>query len=296
MTSLLQSFNTQEMGNLIRQSALGRDFTIGDEFFKRKLGEFCKTPVTGELTYIEDGKTINKVVGDINQSFPYFNLLRNKNRIPTLFIHSIEKIEKTLSETIYNMSPEHHWRFSNVSSSISAKDSSIGFHADTMDVIVVQIYGARFWQLYREENMVQSYTRALQKNIIIPAPVHEQNPDATYDLVPGDILHIPAYWGHSGVTSSDETSFSLSFSWYHFTPYIFLIPIFDEHKEWETLLDSPALYASYNPPYLDQEELANYLLQLFEEKNITVQRDEIVKSIETVLTGLTSTNQKKVEI
>lgn len=288
MNSFLESFHSNQPTTLYRPKAVGTEILFHQEFLQRPIHEYCQKPVTGDVFYLENGQRIARKIGSIETAYPYFKLLKNKNQHPTLFIHRIEKIEKTLEQTIQDIGPNQTWRFSNISASISTENSTIGFHGDTMDVILVQIIGSRTWRFWDINRMDKNYIHGLEKGIALPAISNPGPPDFTFELNAGDALFIPAHWGHEGVTTSKEVSFSLSMSWNHFTPYMFLYGLLEIHPEWRDKIQNKAFFTGYKPAVFSKNHLQDYLMSLLMEDHIPVTPEDLVASIDLVLTNFSS--------
>lgn len=186
------------------------------------VASMCFAPVRGDLHYLENGRKIDRRLGTINRAYDYFKLLKQQGKSPTLFIHGVDRNLELWKSIAHEMGPEHFWRFSNVSVSVSEHKSTIGFHADMFEVIVLQITGSRQWNLWKPDNVDPDYLLCFRKGIMGDCPAFLSSCDDMLNLQSGECFMIPEYWGHDGVTSSIQTSVSLSFSWILCTPYILL--------------------------------------------------------------------------
>ncbi len=258
------------------------------DFVPGSFSDYCVKPVAGDIHYKRGGRTHSKKIGEIGQAFRYYSFLEKKGECPTLFLHGVDYVNEALRDTALRMAPDQRWRFSNVSAAISHPGSSIGFHGDMFEVVIVQVEGTREWKLWRKENMPPLYLRELQKGHLPPGPGIDVPPDAVISLAPGDVMFIPAYWGHEGITSPEKTSFSLSFSWVIFTPYIFLSGLIEQLSPGDRQkLEADSRFLDvYEPAEYDRAALQEYLEFLLKDCGIPFEKETVGQSIVRSLKSL----------
>ena len=107
----------------------------------------------------------------------------------------IPKIQKVLSE--FDFIPP--WRLDDVMISLSSLHGNVGPHYDNYDVFLFQTSGQKKWSLTtkncNEDNIIPELDLRIMADF---------NVEQTYVLSPGDILYLPAYVGHHGVSMSKE--------------------------------------------------------------------------------------------
>lgn len=84
------------------------------------------------------------------------------------------------------------------------QQAGFGTHWDDHDTIVVQVTGAKRWQLFGPTR-----TAPMHKDICEPAPPPEQ-PLADLVLKPGDVLYVPRGWWHAVSADQGTTSLHLT--------------------------------------------------------------------------------------
>jgi ribosomal protein L16 Arg81 hydroxylase len=231
------------------------------------LQNYCKSNmVKGDIHYSKDNNVIRERIGQIEKAPYYYNYLKNKGLTPTLLLHGVENSAPVLNGLIEQFSTRENWRFGNVTCSISDVQSTIGFHADIFEVMLVQLEGKRTWEFWKEENMNSDYLLSLKKGLLVEAKAKTKiEADYIFELEPGDILYIPPYWGHLGTTGDNESSLSMSFSWIIYTPYMLVSNIIKElpRSDQDRVESNVAFFKPYFPSEFKKEELDLFIFLLF---------------------------------
>ena len=231
------------------------------------LQNYCKSNmVKGDIHYSRNNNVIRERIGQIEKAPYYYNYLKNKGLSPTLLLHGVENCAPVLNGLIEQFSTRENWRFGNVTCSISDIQSSIGFHADIFEVMLVQLEGKRTWEFWKEDNMNPDYLSSLKKGLLVEAKAKTKSEaDYIFELEPGDILYIPPYWGHFGTTGDNLSSVSLSFSWIIFTPYMLVSTIIKAlpQLDQDMIESNTDFFKPYFPSEFKKEELDLFIFSLF---------------------------------
>jgi ribosomal protein L16 Arg81 hydroxylase len=266
MITLLEWIDKTNPAKLQFKSSLSKK-DIENIIPKGGISDYCQSNlVGGNVFYSNDNKFVSKQFGNIDNAKYYFNFLKNRGSKPTMLLHSVEKSAPYLNGLIASFSKSEKWRFSNITCSISDIGSSIGFHADMFEVMLLQVEGKRTWEFWKSENMSPEYISTLKRGKVIDAkPPLNSEPDYVFELFPGDILYIPPYWGHLGTTDDSTSSLSLSFSWIIFTPYILTSGIIEELSESDKakIESTTDFFKPYFPISYNKEELDLYVHSIY---------------------------------
>ncbi|WP_160085269.1 JmjC domain-containing protein [Pseudomonas sp. 9AZ] len=155
----------------------------------------------------------------------YYKLFRDAKSAFTFHMNDVELVDPVIFNLRQSFGIPFWWRLDDVISTLSTPESGIGYHAGHEDGIIVQLYGSRRWRVWKE-----SFT-PIEYRYQLLAPIEGPNPrisrphlerDILLDvqLFPGDVLYIPPYFPHEGVTIN--TSVSLSVAWKGIGPASFL--------------------------------------------------------------------------
>jgi 50S ribosomal protein L16 3-hydroxylase len=101
------------------------------------------------------------------------------------------------------------WRLDDVMVSYATEGGSVGPHFDQYDVFLIQVAGARRWQVLSPSQYKDAPIKDIQLHIL-----SEFTPDSTqeYDLQPGDILYLPPNFAHNGrALDNDCMTYSIGF-------------------------------------------------------------------------------------
>ena len=101
------------------------------------------------------------------------------------------------------------WRLDDVMASYATKGGSVGPHYDQYDVFLVQVSGARRWQVLAPEQYEDSAIQGIDLHIL-----DNFNVDSSMDweLETGDILYLPPNFAHNGRALDDDCmTYSIGF-------------------------------------------------------------------------------------
>lgn len=127
-----------------------------------------------------------------------------------VFIEAIDRVEPSLRDTARNfcalLGLPAAW-FDAVRTQTVA---GIGSHFDHSDNFVLQQEGRKIWRLSPPDSLPESARarRMLGDKSVGAAPI---NPDSAIEFVlePGDLLYLPLFWIHEGVSDGPSLSLSL---------------------------------------------------------------------------------------
>lgn len=254
-----------------------------------------------------DGFRYQNITGyvllDIEKSKQVYNHYKRKKDKLTLFMYNLNKKLKELEEMRVAFGIDHQYRTYDIGATISPHMTTIGFHADDKDVMIVQMEGERVWRVWKPDSLPQEYKYGIIRQgnqLPEPPPITSDEPFIDVRIKKGDALYIPALWPHEGFTMDEdhaEDSVSLSFSWVILTPKTFfindwgLIPdkctsLVEKHKEeFYKIIPDPI-----NEPII--EYYVNYLIDLFEKFNIETSdlRERLNKQVVKLFELLEETN------
>ncbi len=96
------------------------------------------------------------------------------------------------------------WRFDDVMVSFATPGGGVGPHIDSYDVFLIQGRGRRRWSIDSKARPV--YRSGLELEVL-----RRFQPEATWDLEPGDMLYVPPGLAHCGVALDDALTYSVGF-------------------------------------------------------------------------------------
>lgn len=172
-----------------------------------------------------DGTAQSALLSKPNHVRNYFKELNEIGVGFTFHMNDVELIDRDIFNLRLCFGIPFWWRLDDVIATLSAPESGIGYHAGHEDGIIVQLSGSRRWRVwdqgltpidYRYELLVP--TEGPNPEILKPNAGCDQILDVY--LSPGDVLYIPPYFPHEGVTT--ETSVSLSIAWKGIGPASFI--------------------------------------------------------------------------
>lgn len=110
------------------------------------------------------------------------------------------------------------WRFYDQLASLATPGSVIRIHVDLIDTLIVQLEGARRWQVWPMDGDLARLV-ALNDGGDVGRMAPSGQPIIDAELQPGDVIYIPALLPHQAVLATDAApSLSLSVGWAALTP------------------------------------------------------------------------------
>ena len=139
----------------------------------------------------------------------------------TIVIRDIHKATQSLSRYVKSLAdyyvPEIYWMFRHAAAVISEPNATIGYHADNYHVAIVQLAGRKKWVTWPPAVLTNEEVRLLHRERADDPLCRPIMPDANQELettlAPSSVLFIPALHPHLGITTSEDTSISLSLVW-----------------------------------------------------------------------------------
>jgi 50S ribosomal protein L16 3-hydroxylase len=124
----------------------------------------------------------------------------------TLLVQDVDKHVPELTSIMqrFNFIPD--WRRDDLMVSFAPIGGSVGPHTDGYDVFLLQAQGTRRWQISHEPVVEAAFIDGLDLKIL-----QQFEPDASWDLQPGDMLYLPPHFAHHGVALNDCMTFSIGF-------------------------------------------------------------------------------------
>lgn len=172
-----------------------------------------------------DGSSRSGLLPDTRNARELFTKLQAAGTTFTIHMNDVEMVDKDIFELRQAFGIPYWWRIDDVIGTLSSPGSGIGYHAGHEDGFIVQLSGSRRWRVWSESCTPVAYRYELLAPSHGPNPVIVR-PDSDVDLLldvvlsAGDVLYIPPYFPHEGVTI--ETSVSLSIAWKGLGPVSFL--------------------------------------------------------------------------
>lgn len=180
---------------------------------------WCRPPVVARL-YVpaEDaapGGSLAVMIEKLEECRDIFHLLDEPRQRFTILLNRVECVSRAASSLRDALEVGRSWRWDDIVATLSTAGSGIGFHAGHEDGFIVQLKGRRQWSVWPADDVELTYRRSLlgDKNWKQekPPPRPASQPLLQCELGVGDVLYIPALYGHEGVTL--EESLSLSIGW-----------------------------------------------------------------------------------
>ena len=170
------------------------------------------------LRYTRRKKTAFQVSSEVG--LRVWELLHCSNREYTLLFNGLEKIDQTAVSIRDWMKVPYSWRCDDIIATVSSAGSGIGYHAGHEDAIIVQVSGSRLWRVWDSIETSSETRKRLLLNDLSDV-VHFESPSTEPILEcvlnPGDILYIPPFFPHDGVTL--EESISMGLGWRGIAPF-----------------------------------------------------------------------------
>jgi len=137
--------------------------------------------------------------------------------IDTTFIHRLKKNKKHLFDFFLSLgkTSRQHTLF------LSTKNCTFTKHAHIISGLIIHLDGEKTWYISKTRDKFSSIK---YKNLLNPNPLYVtvKNPsnEIKFNLNPGDLLYMPAYWFHYTISHDTNISYSHFFTesiWYYFS-------------------------------------------------------------------------------
>ena len=160
------------------------------------------------LELAEDENLESRLLTEVNGGFdvtfgPFDSLKLGNNRM--LMLQNLESFSYQISYWLtqhFDFLPR--WRIEDVMATVSQGGGSCGAHYDQYDVFLVQLKGAKSWQLddggHTDEELVAGSEVRLLADF---------SPTSSLTQNPGDVLYIPPGVGHHGVADNECITLSV---------------------------------------------------------------------------------------
>ncbi len=176
----------------------------------------------------QEGYDVTQMPVDAARALERFDGADVSGLRPTLFVYGLERAHAPLVGLRDALGVGSAFRHASYAATLSAPGAGVGYHADIMDVVIVQVAGQRRWRVFAPERLSRRDTVRLARGEPSDwsrgrrnAPVSHP-PVVDCALSPGDALVLPALCPHEGITVGEQRSVSLTFGWFAYTPLILL--------------------------------------------------------------------------
>lgn len=195
--------------------------------WRHSFAEWCVPPAAARIFTLNNfGRICADQISDLSCAYEIYEKIISLDIPATLLLNHTEKVSPVLTQIHRALDVRQDWRRGDIVATLSSFGSGIGFHAGNEDGFIVQLHGSRRWRIWDSK-----YTTTSYRNHLLGIPVqryrHPTRPLAApclqVTLSAGDVLYIPPFFGHEGVTL--ENSVSLSVAWRGLTPYTVLSAI-----------------------------------------------------------------------
>ncbi|WP_019503202.1 JmjC domain-containing protein [Pleurocapsa sp. PCC 7319] len=125
------------------------------------------------------------------------------------FAQNIDSVTPKLEELVACIASHLGWRNTWLDASIMKDNASIGCHYDDSDNFIMQQQGVKIWKIH-PPNIIPD--RELKQRMLgDPTVGNIYMPDNALEFVlkPGDILYVPIFWPHWGVSAGCSSSLSV---------------------------------------------------------------------------------------
>jgi ribosomal protein L16 Arg81 hydroxylase len=195
-----------------------REFAAGTNWIRRARG-WCRSSSAARLFTLQDeievGRSRAARVPSAASAYRLFTEYAAANETLTLLLNNVETAAPELESLRTAFGVGRSWRHDDIVATLSSNGSGIGFHAGHEDGFIVQLAGRRNWLLWKPSVLPKEYRLCLlgdpryQSQSSPGRP--SRPPDYEYNLDEGDVLYLPALFGHEGRTLA--LSVSLSIGW-----------------------------------------------------------------------------------
>lgn len=172
----------------------------------------------------KDGLGKSALLSNPKDAVMLYPLLKKKNEQFTFLMNSVEMADVRIRKLRDDFQIPYILRVDDIIATLSTPGSGIGFHAGHEDGFIVQLHGSRNWKVWSPSLTTNEYRYELLNPTTSKPPIVK--PDGIEHLLidvitsPGDILYIPPFFPHEGVTI--EESLSLNMAWRGLAPISFL--------------------------------------------------------------------------
>ena len=172
----------------------------------------------------------------------------------TLLVQDVDKHVPELATVMQRFTFIPDWRRDDLMVSYAPIGGSVGPHTDGYDVFLLQAKGTRRWQISHEPMGDAAFIDGLDLRIL-----EQFEPDASWDLEPGDMLYLPPHFAHHGVALNDCMTFSIGFR----APTQMelldaLMQSLSEHHAGESRYRDPGLHVAEQDLLIDPEALLRF--------------------------------------
>lgn len=143
-----------------------------------------------------------------------FKIMLHKEEKFTVLLNDVDVIDHNVVCIRNSLNIPYSWRQDDIVATYSTCGSGIGYHAGHEDAIIYQAKGRRHWKVWDHSEV----DLELRKRIIISElhdiysfPQPEAPPIFECILEEGDMLYIPPFFPHEGITL--EESLSIAIGW-----------------------------------------------------------------------------------
>ncbi len=232
----------------------------------------------------KDGLGQSALLNNPKDAATLYPLLKKKNEQFTFLMNSVEMADIRIRKLRDDFQIPYILRVDDIIATLSTPDSGIGFHAGHEDGFIVQLYGSRNWKVWSPSLTSNEYRYELLHPTTSKPPM--EKPDGNEHLLidvvtsPGDILYIPPFFPHDGVTI--EESLSLNMAWRGLAPISFLKHISSVRHEYIDTLKAITLFEDIQPHRLIPKYWVSDTLNSVHTTNmnplIEVEANEIISS------------------
>lgn len=166
------------------------------DIFAMATDEYFETRLVQEIDNI---KTLSHGPIDLDK-------ISDKSQLWTLILHNLNLYNDFANklEKFVEFAPK--WLFDDVMCTYSTKNSSVGAHFDLYSVFILQISGQRRWRIQYKPDREYDLDQDVE---VLKNFKHDEE----YILNPGDLIYIPPYIAHEGLTTAEDSiSFSIGFN------------------------------------------------------------------------------------
>lgn len=159
-----------------------------------------------------------------------FDLYKSRGERFTILLNRVERVDPTIDVLRRKLCVPYEWRKDDVIATLSTVGSGIGYHAGHEDGFIVQLRGGRRWRVWNAHLTPDAYRLRLLRPVDGPDQRIYRSNDAPLidcELEPGDVLYIPPFFPHEGLTTRE--SLALSVAWRGVCPYHLLEAVADRH-------------------------------------------------------------------